>query len=183
VPSLEELARILGGAIRTSHDHDWLDTTVGELRAAVIRRVRMNSGTVVYDLAVFMPCVRQLDPFGWNREVWHLDGAHAAPRLRHGYMFGECRAGVLFATSSVAPSLEQIIATLWELADWARKPWTRVPTADRAQLNARERRRTWQHRLVRAVIVVIVAVLLRKLYPSEIDRATATPVHSPSGAP
>jgi hypothetical protein len=165
--TLDELARVLGGVVRITGAHHWLDTAVGDLRAVVIRRPGPHSSMTTYDLAVFMPCAREQDPFHPHYDAeWRLDGQDVVlPRLRHGYVFSGCRAGVLFATSPSPPSLEHIVVALWELADSARKAWRPLTDDERKDGRVRERRRRWQRQLARlgfvATVVVIAAVFRR----------------------
>jgi hypothetical protein len=78
--TLEDLAGVLGGNVRFTYGRIILDTDIGGLRAFVVRRVLPLSNTVVFDLAVFTPDTRELDPFFTHRE-WRLDGDLASPRL------------------------------------------------------------------------------------------------------
>jgi len=160
--TLEGIARVLGGVVRTTNNLCWLDTTVGELRAAVIRRSNM------FDLAVFTPETRELDPFLANpTDEWRLDGPDVViPRLRHGYEFSGCRGGVLFARSMSTPSLDHIVATLWDLAHWARKPWIAWSDDDAKFTQRGERRaerRRFAHRLLSRLWFVAIVVLLATL--------------------
>lgn len=165
MPTLGELARVLGGVIRDSDGHDWLDTTVGDLRAAIIRRHAPLTGTVTYDIAVCTLDARELAPFPASGPDWCLDGPEVElPRLRHGFVFAGCRDGVLLARSQSSPSLEQIVGALWDLAEWARKPWTEA-TDDEPDSSVLARRRRWRRVLVRVAVVavvVVVAVLVRR---------------------
>lgn len=158
--SLEELARVLGGVIRVDTEHHWLDTTIGNLRAAVIRRAHPVSYATRYDLAVFMPDARELDPLrGVTHNGMRLDG-DSQPRIGHGYLFIGCHAGVLSATSVKPPELEHIIGALWELAELARLPWRAWTKEDEAISRARARRRKLQQQLVRLAFVAIALLFV-----------------------
>jgi hypothetical protein len=156
--TLEDLARVLGGVVRVTDDLHWLDTKIGELRAAVIRRSNL------FDLAVFTPDTLEPDPFLTDAaDVRRIDGPDLViPRLRHGYEFSGCRGGVLFARSMSTPSLEHIVATLWDLAHWARKPWRAYSDDDYDLLPSNERSRFSRYlsRLGFVAIVVLLAALV-----------------------
>jgi hypothetical protein len=127
VVRLEDLAHRFGGQVRTLGARSWLDTRVGGLRTFVIRRVT-EEHTVAFELAVFMKRSKARDPFfelEWNEE-WKLEGKDEVPALRHGFVFAGCHRGVLFARNTTPPSLDTLVATLWELVDWARHDWLRI---------------------------------------------------------
>ena len=154
--TLLELERALGGKIRVEDGQVWLDTTIGDLRVAVIHHERPL--TTVLDLAVFTPDSRELTPFPTYGNSILLEGKLAQPRLGHGFLFAGCRSGVLFATSTEPPTLEQIVGVLWELAMLARKPW--APS----QAPKHRRPTVWQRRWRRfrdghpKIVLVLVAL-------------------------
>jgi len=84
---LEDLSRVFGGRIREVSDRRWLDTHVGGLRAFVISRAT-NDGGGTFDLAIFTPDTRELDPFFARDEgqEWQLDGERVLPRLKAGFL-------------------------------------------------------------------------------------------------
>jgi hypothetical protein len=156
VNRLEELRRVFGGTIRALGERRWLDTRIGGLRTFVVQRGR--AATVTLDLAVFMPDTRELDPFHARVDTseWVLGPDQALPSLSHGFVFAGCRGGVLFAKSVRQPSLEDIVATLWELGRWAREPWQpREGTRYRAAW-----RRMSREQLLRLCVVVLLVVVL-----------------------
>src|SRR5262245_38384820 len=67
---------------------------------------------------VFTPATQETDPLLYRGDEWCLDGPdRAIPRLRHGYAFAGCRAGVLYAISfGPDPCLEHVACALWDLA-------------------------------------------------------------------
>jgi len=162
VTTLEDLARVLGGTIKVWHDQRWLDTTIGDLRAAIIEQRRPLTLSTIFDLAVLTPSALDFEPVDTHPlDGWHLEGdAMVLPHLEYGYVFAGCRAGILFATTSSAPNLEQIIATLWSLAALARHRWT--PASEDDGTTDQERARRWRRagRLVRRVLFVVAVVLL-----------------------
>ena len=81
--TLGELAQTLGGVIHTTRGEQRLDTKVGELRAVVIGRPRLD--TVTYDIGVYMPDTRELDPTYPPTNDGISDSGNVMPRLRHGY--------------------------------------------------------------------------------------------------
>lgn len=155
---LEDLTRVFGGTIRTVGKRTWLDTKVGGLRTFVVRRVTEDHG-VTFDLAVFTPHTRELDPFFAREEglEWALGDDRAVPRLESPFIFAGCRRGILFARNTGEPSLESMVTTLWTLAGWARKPWRptreRFPTEELNKL-VRERWRSW------VLAIVIIALII-----------------------
>jgi hypothetical protein len=164
MPTLEVLAQLLGGTVQGSGSRRWLDTTFAQLRTAVIERRGLITQATMHDLAMFMPASRELDPFAVRRDTWQLHGKDVLPRLRQGYVFAGCHAGVLFAAALAPPSLEQIVGTLWELADLAREPWSPLRRAPPETKWAR-RWRAWRDRLPTlgfVAIVVAVVLLLRR---------------------
>ncbi len=165
MPTLGELARALGGVIRDTDGHDWLDTRVGALRAAVIRRHAPLTHTVTYDIAVYTSDADEVVPFPASGSDWSLDGSEGVlPVLPHGFVFAGHCGGVLLARSQSSPSLEQIVGALWELAEWARTPWTES-TTDEPDSSVLARRRRWRRVLVRVAVValvVVVAMLVRR---------------------
>jgi len=162
VTTIEDLARSLGGVVRVTAKHRVLDTQIGRLRAAVIRRHHVD--VCLYDLAVFSPDARELDALHHHDDIWHLD-REELPLLRDGYVFAGCRGGVLFARATKQATLEDVVATLWELAHWARKPWRLYTAEDYEAELARERRERRKRILARAGVVagvVLVAAALRR---------------------
>src|SRR5215831_10431311 len=108
---LDDLRRFFGGGIREVSGRRWLDTRVGGLRTFIICRAR-NGGGTTFDLAVFTPHTRELDPCRatddpWRatdeRQEWSLEGEHVVPRLRSGFQFAGCRRGILFAVNTSEP--------------------------------------------------------------------------------
>lgn len=174
--TLESLAKVLGGVVRITNNVCWLDTSVGDLRAAVIRRSNM------FDLAVFTPDTRELDPFQTDpADVWRVDAPDLViPRLRHGYEFSGCRSGVLFARSMSTTSLEHVVATLWDLAHWARKPWIawsdEAPTRSQGAERRAQRRRFAHRLLLRLGFVAIVVLLATLVLRCGLYAARARPV-------
>jgi hypothetical protein len=160
--TLDELAKVLGGVVRIADGRRWLDTTVGELRAVVIRRVGPVSSAVAFDLAVFTPHTRELDPFHPHPDEWHLDGMRAIPRLRYGYVFAGCPGGVLYAASMAVPSIEGVVGALWDLADLARRPWVPPEDVDWSQRARRQRRQRMIMRLGFAAAVSLLVALIRR---------------------
>jgi hypothetical protein len=160
---LEDLKQVFGGRTREISDRRWLDTSVGGLRTFIICRIT-NGGGVTFDLAVFTPHTRELDPFCAREEgrEWCLDGGRVVPRLRDGFLFIGCPRGILFASNTSDPSLDSIVATLWDLAAWARKPWRPAGfSAESIAFWARERARARRSRWIRlAWVLVVVAVVL-----------------------
>lgn len=165
MPTLGELARVLGGVIRDTDGHDWLDTTVGDLRAAIIRRHAPLTHTVTYDIAVFTRDAPEVVPFPASGSEWGLEGlGDVLPRLRHGFVFAGYCDGILLAKSQSSPSLEQLVGALWDLAEWARKPRIE-PTDDEPDRSVLARRRRWRRVLIRIAVVAVVvgvAVLIRR---------------------
>lgn len=159
---LEELKQIFGGRIRELGERRWLDARVGGLRAFIVSRIT-SDGVVTFDLAVFTPQTRELEPFFARDEgqEWRLDGERVLPRLREGFLCEGCRRGILFASSIGEPSLDGIISTLWELAEWARRPWHPVVSTPKAEAaRRRERARIQRDRWIRLGWVVMVVVLV-----------------------
>jgi hypothetical protein len=159
---LQDLARVFGGCIREFGDRRWLDTRVGGLRAFIIDRAANSSGGT-FDLAVFTPRTRELDPFFSRDEgqEWRLEGEHVLPHLTSGFLFAGCRRGILFATSMGEPSLDSMVSTLWDLAEWARKRWH--PAHDSPEYDefcAGERARVRRERWVRIGCVALVVALV-----------------------
>jgi hypothetical protein len=159
--NLEELGRVLGGTIRFTHDQSWLDTSIGGLGAAVICRRDAR-----FDVAVITPAARELDPLHPHGEEWRLQGAaFVVPRLRHGYLFTGCRAGVLFATSWAPPEVEHVVGAMWELAQLARETWTPVDPADAARAARDHQADHRRQRLGRVLFVagaIVIASLIRR---------------------
>lgn len=129
-PTLEELGRVLGGAIRQAGRQTWLDTTVDGLKALVVRTEALR-----YDLVVLTPWdhvahARIGETYSRPAGDWLLDG-DSIPRFRDPYVFLGCRGGVLSARALGPASLETIRETLAELAVLARLPWGPAdPAAD-----------------------------------------------------
>lgn len=94
---LEDLVRVFGGRIRELGDRRWLDTHVGGLRTFIVCRAANGSG-ITFDLAVFTPHTRELDPFFSRDEgpEWRLDGHRVVLHLREGFLFAGCRRGIEF---------------------------------------------------------------------------------------
>ena len=151
MPSLEEIAETLGGRVRAIDGNTWLDTTAGEFRAVVIRRIHPGSNSIVYDVGVFLPAVRDADPFVVSGAKWQLRDGRTVPRLGHGYLFAECRNGMLLAAPTLPGSIEGITCVLWELAAWARESWHPV---------IKTRRRRPSSRFVALLIVVALVSLI-----------------------
>jgi hypothetical protein len=161
VTTIEDLARSLGGVVRVTPKHRVLETKIGRLRAAVIRRHHID--LCLYDLAVFSPDARELDALHHHDDIWHLDRAEVV--LRSGYVFAGCRGGVLFARAMSPATLEDVVGTLWELAHWARKPWRQYTAEDYEAEFARDRRERRKRILARVGVVagvVLVAAALRR---------------------
>jgi len=159
---LQDLARVFGGRIREFGDRRWLDTRVGGLRAFIVCRAANSSG-VTFDLAVFTPHTRELDPFLSRDEglEWRLDGERVLPHLRSGFLFAGCRRGILFASNMGEPSLDSMVSTLWDLAEWARKRWHPVHgSPEYEEFCARERARVRRERWVRIGCVALVVALV-----------------------
>jgi hypothetical protein len=80
---LEDLRRVFGGRIRELNGRRWLDTHVGGLRAFIVCRAT-NAHGVTFDLAVFSPHTRELDPFFAREDgqEWSLEGERVVPSLR-----------------------------------------------------------------------------------------------------
>ena len=153
---LEDVARVVGGQLRFDGPQVSLETKIGGLRALVVRRVT-RTGPITLDLAVATPHARELEPlFAIDRTVdWVLDEDRAIPRLEHDFVFTGCRRGVLFAVSTGNPSLEQVVATLWWLADWARKPWRPL---DERDFSAGKKRRTALARHLRSIVIALLVL-------------------------
>lgn len=167
---LEELVPVFGGHIRELGDRRWLDTHVGGLRAFVICRAAIAGG-VTFDLAVFTKDTRELDPFFARDEStdWKLEGdPQDLPRLKDGFVFAGCRCGILVASNTSEPSLETLVSTLWQLAEWARKRW--IPDVAwsnelnvfqaREQARMRRAHRTRKIWMVVSLALVVIAVVL-----------------------
>lgn len=164
---LDDLIPILGGQIHETADRTWLDTEVCGLRSFVATR----DGGVTFDLAVFTPRAREVDPFFSQRhddEWWPGEEPVELPRLKAGFVFSGCRRGILFATSTTAPSVESLVSALWDLARWAAKPWCPVDGMsgpaeyrqrgrERAQRMRHVRRDQW---LIVGGFVLVVALVL-----------------------
>lgn len=163
VMGLEELGRIFSGSIRELGDRRWLDTHVGGLRAFIICRATKDGGAT-FDLAVFTPSTLELDPLFAKAEGqdWRLEGEHVLPRLKAGFLFTGCRRGILFASCNAEPTLESMVSTLWDLANWAREPWRPTEGSEEAaQFEAYQRASIRRERWIRvAWVVLVVAVVL-----------------------
>ena len=158
-PTLSELARVLGGAVRRTDGRYWLDTRIGGLRVAVIRRTDLL-GKATYDLAVITSSARELDPLHPHHDEWRLDGPdYSVPRLGHGYSFAGCRGGVLVATTRSPPVLEHIVSALWELSHFARAKWRPFDARDTAWISTEQRRRR-KRALARLAVVAVVAAAM-----------------------
>ncbi|HEY1546940.1 MAG TPA: hypothetical protein VGG28_03935 [Kofleriaceae bacterium] len=156
---LDDLARVFGGQIRAYHDRRWLDAQIGGLRAFVV--CRATSAGTVFDLAVFTPRTRELDPFFARDpgDEWVL-AERAIPTMPAGFVFAGCRRGILFATSVDEPPLDALVGTLWQLARWAREPWRPEDYAGCDAEDAHERARARRERWLRIAWVMIAVVLL-----------------------
>lgn len=158
---LKALRRVFGGHIRNARGRAWLDTRVDGLRAVVIRRATPIA-RIAFEVAVFTPETDEVDPFISRIPggYWYLYTRwNVLPRLRHGFVFQGCRHGVLIATSTRTPSLDDVTSTLRELAAWARTPWSSIPRApddDWLVDERRARRERWN----RASWAVLVAALV-----------------------
>lgn len=159
--NLEDLIPVLGGRIRATAERRWLDTHVGGLRSFVVVRAT-RSGEVTFDLAVFTPQAKELDPFfskGEGDEWWLGKEPVELPRLKAGFVFTGCRRGILFATSTKAASIESLTSALWDLAQWAREPWS--PISSKSGLAAyRRRQRERMRRLRRDQLLIVGGVVL-----------------------
>ena len=156
--TLSDLARVLGGSIELGYVTPYLATSVGDLRALVIVHADRHQ------VAIGTVASRELDLFYQVQygETWLLDDKPAVPRLRRGYLFTGCQGGVLVATSFAPPDIDDIIATLSDLAAWARLPWRpHDPTDADADRRRRQRKRVLR-RLVTVAGTVAVVVLLRR---------------------
>lgn len=157
---------MLDGALRVRGGTRYVETSIGGLRAAVIRREAPLSKTVTYDLAIASQSTRELDPMFQHTGVdeWRLDDSRVTvPPLRHDYVFAGCRGGVLFATTYSTPSVEDVVVTLWDLAAWARLSWRPVDPSDHPRWHADERRRR-RHRMLARVGTVVGTVLVVALF-------------------
>jgi hypothetical protein len=157
---LDGLRHVFGGELRELDGRRWLETHVGGLRVFVIAHVD-QAGGLTFELAVFTPHARELHPFFARDEVpaWHLVGERAPPRLEDGFVITGCHRGILFARGTGAPSLEDLVGTLWELARWAREPW-RPGDLHSGFEGLRARRRARRARWIRIVVVVLVVALI-----------------------
>lgn len=167
---LDELQRVFGGEVRTRDERQWLDTRISGLRAFIIRRG--HGGTTTFELAMFTPRARDIDPFLARIDTaeWILDPDQGLPRLPRGFLFTGCRGGVLFATCIGEPSLEDIVSTAWELARWAHLDWRQRTAADIP------RRRTlplpW---IVLALVALVIASrACRTRAPAAVDTSAAS---------
>jgi hypothetical protein len=159
---LGDLRRVFGGRIHEDRDRRWLDARVGGLRTFIICRATKDGG-VTFDLAVFTPYTREIDPFSAREKgrEWQLDGEHVLPRLRAGFVFTGCRGGVLFARNMHEPSLDSIVSTLWDLSAWARKPWrTAYESTQSKELRAKERARARRQRWIQAGWLALVCAFV-----------------------
>jgi hypothetical protein len=162
---LEELQRMLGGVVRQTRGQHWLETRIGGLRAAVIQRYTPHTKSQRLDVAVFAPATRELDPLHQHGDGWRLREQDELITLREGYVFGGCFNGILFATALVTPSAELVVATLWDLASHARKPWhpTNVASWEAWLAHERQMRRTTIfHRITFAALVFLLVWLVRR---------------------
>lgn len=144
-------------------DRLWLDTNVGNLRVAVIRRDR-STRPQLFEVAVFTAIARELDPVSARGSYWCLESGEI-PNLGHGFLFAGCRAGILYARPLAAPTLEDVTGVVWELVHWAREPW-QSSTGDDWKLSKQDHRRRRLARLAArvgfALTVVAVVGLLRR---------------------
>jgi hypothetical protein len=86
------------------------------------------------------------------------------PRLRHGYVFAGHRQGALLAITYEPASLEHVVEALWDLAAWARQPWTMTwDAAAREDDDRLRRRRERLARVADVAIVVLAVALFRRL--------------------
>jgi hypothetical protein len=160
VTRLEDLRKVFGGRIREFSERRWLDTRVGGLRAFIVSRAT-DRGTT-FDLAVFTPSTRELDPFFAREDglEWQLEGDLVLPCLRAGFSFTGCRRGILFARNHDEPSLDSMVSTLWDLAEWARKPWLPPHGSVGWQEQVHDRVRVRREHWIRIGLVVLVAALV-----------------------
>jgi hypothetical protein len=161
VTTLEALERVLGGVIRIDDGQRWLDTKIGDLQVAVIEQVRPLTQSTIFDLALRTPSGSEQDLLTEARNWYHLDHDHSAlPRLPAPYVFTGASNGILFATTSAAPSLEDIIATLWSLAAIAREDLPAPSGEDpEAAANVRRARRVlWRIAFVAGVVLLVTAL-------------------------
>ena len=148
---LEDVARIVGGQISFPGDRTSLETQVGGLRAFVVRRIS-RTGRVTLDVAVLTPEAPEQGPNFEKGYEWVLDDELAIPRLESGFVFAGCRRGVLYARNIGDPTLEAIVGTLWQLAEWARKPWRPLDERDFEQAAASGRAEA-RSRLLRLLVI------------------------------
>ena len=158
--TLDDLAAVIGGTVRSAPEHS-LDTKIGGFRAVIISRRRPLSESTAFDLAVWTPVARELDPF-------HLAGKSRSlgevPHLPHGFVFTGLCGGVLTATSTSPPTVQHVVETLWVLAHIAREPLK--PTGSMRDLaGAQERRNERRRRRLGYAIAIgvgVIAALLRR---------------------
>lgn len=95
------------------------------------------------------------------RPEWRLENERVLPRLREGFRCEGCRRGILFATNAGEPSLESLVSAVWELTEWARRPWHPVVgSPESEQACRRERARVRRDRWIRLGWVLVVVALV-----------------------
>jgi hypothetical protein len=154
VVRLEDVARLVGGRISFPGDRMSLETQIGGLRAFVVRRVS-RTGRVILDVAVLTSQAPEQELDFEKGYEWVLDDEPAIPRLESSFVFAGCRRGVLYARNIGEPSLEAIVATLWQLAEWARKPWRPLDERDFEDAAA-SRRSEARSRLLRLLVISVL---------------------------